>query len=304
MQTPSLLFNTAAIHETSLTDKISLARRAGFDGLEVWAHEVVPQLLSRNDLQADRERFGFTAPAAYVEPASVTRALDEQRLTIDGLVPGTDVLRRWTGNLDDELIERINGTIAVCAELGIRYLVLPTVAEQGSHNQVAANLREIGAVARAHAVRLGLEPMGQSALIPGVKDALSVLDAAGLGDTGALVLDAFHFFRAGQPLTELASVAAEQIAVVQINDAVALPRQRLLGNRHRTFPGEGIFDVVGFCEALFKLGYHGRFSVEVLNPALCLQPADVVCRRAYRTALTVLSAAGATATPSQDFDVA
>ena len=45
MQVPPIFLNTATIKNASLAEKVSLARQCGFDGLEMWVHEIAPQLI-------------------------------------------------------------------------------------------------------------------------------------------------------------------------------------------------------------------------------------------------------------------
>ena len=250
MPVPPIFLNTATIKNASLAEKVSLARQCGFDGLEMWVQEIAPQLLSEADVAVGAARYMLDEVAADVDPVALSELLDRNELAIDGVIPGSDVLQRWSGELDAGLIDSLAATMRTCATLGVRYLVLPTIADEGSLERVALNLREIGALAREHGIRLGLEPIGQTRLVNGVKDALVVLETAGLDDAAGIILDAFHFFRAGQDLSDLATLQSDRIVAVQINDAIEMPLESMFGNRHRDFPGEGIFDVTGFCEAV------------------------------------------------------
>ena len=301
---PPIVLNTGMVRRTSLAEKVVLAGRNGFSGLEMWAHEVVPHVLSADDLREGADRFEFDPSPDEVDAAALAALLAAHRLTIDGIIPGSEVLRRWSSTLDDDLITRLDTTMRACRGLGGRYLVMPTIADHGTLEQVAGNLRELGPLARQHGVRLGLEPVGQTPVVRGVREALMVLDRAGLDEDAGIILDAFHFFRAGQKLSELMALAPERIITVQINDAIERPIENLLGHRHREFPGQGRFDVAGFCATVLGQGYGGTFTVEVLNPVIWSAPADEVCRRAWRTSASVLSQALGCAPPATESDVA
>lgn len=191
--------------------------------------------------------------------------------------------------MNDGLITAFDATLQVIATLGGRYIVLPALADTGSPEQIAQNLRELAPIARNHSVRLGLEPIGHTGVVRTVRDAQAVLDAAGLGDDAGIVLDAFHLFRAGQTPADIGPLAPSRIVAVQINDALPLPFATLVGNRHRQFPGHGVFNITGFCEAVLSLGYEGAFVVEVLNPEITSRPAEEVCRDAFTTASAVVA---------------
>lgn len=297
MTLPGIFLNTITIKNAPLADKFALASRFGFSGLEMWAHEVAPQVLSEADVREGHDRYQVRAQAAREDPAVIRGQAERAGLVIDGVIPGADVLMRWSDRLDRPLLAALGATIRACAALGGRYVVMPTLGERGPLGLVAENLRDVGHLAREHGVHLGLEPMGHCRVVDGVGDALEVLDMAALGDTAGIILDAFHFFRAGQDLTALSQLGADQIVCVQINDAVAMPVDSLFGHRHRDFPGHGMFDIAGFCDAVRARGYTGPFTVEILNPSIWSQPPEQVCERAFAASAGVLAKARHTGVP-------
>lgn len=291
MPLPPIYLNTVTIKGASLADKMSLARRYGFQGLEVWAHEVAPQVLSQADLREGRERYLLKASAKHADPTAIKLMAEENGLSIDGIIPGSDLAVRWSDQLDAPMLAAFDATIQVCATLGGRYVVMPALGDRGTLNDVAINLRRVGQIAGDYGIRLGLEPMGHCRKVNGIKSALEVLDMAALGEQAGLVLDAFHFFRAGQGIAALSLVRGEQIVTVHINDALPMPIDRLYGHQHREYPGRGIFDVVGFCSAVMERGYQGPFTVEILNESYWSDPPEQVCEAAFASSVDVLSEA-------------
>ena len=71
--------------------------------------------------------------------------------------------------------------------------------------------------------------------------------------------------------------------MVHVNDALDLPLEQLVGNKHRAYPGHGIFDVVEFCTAILDTGYDGPFSTEIMNEAYWNDDPAAVCDMAYST---------------------
>lgn len=281
---PPLVLNTALLGPLPMETKYDLAVAQGFAGVEVWLHEVAPQLLGDDDADELERRFAIRLDGGPVDKEALAERGRRLGFVVDGLIPGPDVLLRWSDRLDDSLVARLTRTMEVCAMLGARYLVLPAIAATGSRRTIAASLAELAPIARGHGLRLGLEPIGQSPLMPTVADALAVLDLSRLDvDSAGIILDTFHFFRAGQTVGDLAPLCPERIAAVQINDALNLPLNTLLGSRHRDYPGRGIFDVTAFCAAVLECGWRGPFAVEVLNPELLAQPPADTCRDAFAT---------------------
>ena len=80
------------------------------------------------------------------------------------------------------------------------------------------------------------------------------------GHEGAgIILDAFHFFRGGNRLDILPHINPTSIVAVHLDNAMDLPLHELVGYRHRVYTGDGVFDVEGFCRALFHIGYRGPY---------------------------------------------
>jgi len=198
---------------------------------------------------------------------------------------------RWHDSLEPEVLGSLERTMALGAALGARYVLLPVLGAGGTLERTAEHLARLAEPARRCGIALGLEPVGHVGKCSRLDEALSVLDMAGAGDTAGLVLDAFHFFRAGQHVGDLAGCPVERLLVVHVNDALDLPLDALLGHRHRAFPGAGVFDVRGFAAALIEAGYRGAFSVEIMNEEYWTRDAQDLCREAHDTSRALLAAA-------------
>ena len=287
-----LQLNTITIKDASLAEKFSLAAACGFGGLEMWAHEAAPHLLTEADWQETRQRYQTERTDEFASRSamdSVGRLTNQHGLGVKGLIPGADVLVRWHDSLDDDMLQAIEGTLIACKELGGSYMVLPVLGEGGSVKGTAEILKRIGARATPHGIRLGLEPMGHIQKCSRVPDALEALELSGLGQSGGLVMDCFHFFRAEQDVSAISDIRGDQIVMVHVNDAMDLPIDQLFGHKHRVFPGHGIFDVVGFCRAILDTGYVGPFTTEILNPSYWNDDAERVCSTAYETTRSAVS---------------
>ena len=286
MTIPFLQLNTITIKDSALADKISLAADCGYDALEVWAHEVTPHLLTEADWEIAQGRYLVPRPAdsnSRSAMESAARLTAEHGMPIAGLIPGPDSLVRWHDSLDQDMLASMTNMVDACVALGGRYVILPVLGDGGSLQGTADNLKRIAEHAAPKGIRLGIEPMGHVRKCSRVPEALEVLELAGLGRHAGLVVDCFHFFRAGQDVSAIAAIRSDQIVMVHVNDALDLPLEQLVGNKHRAYSGHGIFDVVEFCTAILDTGYDGPFSTEIMNEAYWNDDPAAVCDMAYST---------------------
>ena len=294
MNSPALQLNTITIKDAALVDKISLAANCGYDALEMWAHEVAPHLLTEADWDIAERRYLVRRPADSASRSTMESVLPiagEHGLRVTGLIPGPDALMRWHDSLDDDILKSMFDTVDACVTLGGRYLILPVLGDGGSLQGTADNLKRIAEHAVPKGIRLGLEPMGHVQKCSRVPEALEVLELSGLGEHVGLVVDCFHYFRAGQDVSTISAIGSDQIVVVHINDALDLPIEQLVGNKHRAYPGDGIFDVVGFCEAILSTGYNGPYSTEIMNEAYWMDDPAAVCRTSFETSRAAIDQA-------------
>jgi len=121
-------------------------------------------------------------------------------------------------------------------------------------------------------------------------EAVRLCDDVGWERCGLLV-DAWHIFRGGESLADLAALDGGRIALVHVDDGAAEPLRDTTyeGRFHRLLPGTGAFDLDGFFDALDAAGYDGPVSVEVLSDELrALPPAEAAAllRRSLRCLTT------------------
>lgn len=151
--------------------------------------------------------------------------------------------------------------------------ILPSTDLKPAHFMVLATrrLRTIAEVLEAYNIRLALEYVGphhlrtawKNPFIWTMQETLDWIDTIQRTNVG-LLLDSIHWYTSGQSVEEIETLRPEQIVHVHINDAPQVPLEDVLDN-NRLYPGEGVIDLVGFTNALHKIGYNGAISQEVLT---------------------------------------
>ena len=145
---------------------------------------------------------------------------------------------------------------------------------------------------RAAELVVALEFMPYSG-VPDLTAAWRVVSDAGRRN-GALIVDVWHWARAGVARSALDAVPADRIVSFQLCDVLAEPmappRAESLG--HRLPPGHGHGDAVGVTRALRDHGVHPTVvTVEVISHELVAAGVELAARESAAAARDVLSRA-------------
>lgn len=255
------------LDSTSVADTLRIAREAGWDGVE----------LRREDFQA-----------ALADAGSVGAVLDLIRA---GGVPlaclGVEL--GWMFARGDErrrLLSVFREQCERAAAVGCAMVMSPADREEGGVRQAADSIREVGDIAARYGVRLGIEPMsqfGRFRRLGHVREALALADHPHCG----LLLDTYHFQRAGDTVRDLEDVRLEELAYVQYSDVpsgILEPGKAL----NRLPPGQGIVPFKEIFAILAAKGYDGYASYEAPNPAAWARAPEEVAREALAATRAVL----------------
>lgn len=114
-----------------------------------------------------------------------------------------------------------------------------------------------------------------------------LIDHVGTERAGIL-FDTWHHFRGPDTITELDAASVDLIAYVQFDDARPMIGDDLVAEtiHRRTFPGEGEFDLVDYCDRIKAKGWDGVVSVEILDEGWrdgSAGPLHEFARRAYES---------------------
>jgi sugar phosphate isomerase/epimerase len=82
-----------------------------------------------------------------------------------------------------------------------------------------------------------------------------------------ILFDTWHHFRGPDTDADLDAASADLIAYIQFDDARPMISDDLVAEtiHRRTFPGDGEFDLVGYCDRIKAKGWDGVVSVEILD---------------------------------------
>jgi sugar phosphate isomerase/epimerase len=206
-----------------------------------------------------------------------------------------------------EALKPLADDAAFTAAVGCRRMmvVLPasTATPKAEMRKLAVDrLAAIADVLQRADLRLGIEFLGplyfrsgRAGGPPAEPFVWNMPDALHLAkDTGAnvgVILDAWHWHHSGSTVADIAAAGAARIVHVHVSDAKAMPPEDVRDNM-RLMPGEGIIDLVGFFQALKKVGYADGVSPEPLGRVPDTMSAEDGAKLALDTTLAVMRRAG------------
>ncbi len=105
------------------------------------------------------------------------------------------------------------------------------------------------------------------------------------------VLDAWHWHHSGGTVADILATDPQRIVQVHVSDANKEAPEDVRDNQ-RLMPGEGIIDLVGFFQALQKIGYEGGVSPEPLGRIPKDMSAEDAAKLGLDTTTAVMKKAG------------
>lgn len=111
------------------------------------------------------------------------------------------------------------------------------------------------------------------------------------GPNVGLLLDSWHWRHAGATTSDIVAAGRESIVHVQAADSPDLPPEKIIDGE-RLMPGEGVANLIGFFQALKKIGYNDGVSPEVFGRGLKEMPPEDGARLGLETTTRVMRQAG------------
>jgi len=197
---------------------------------------------------------------------------------------------------------------AFCSAVGCHrmMLVLSPAMPRPKEEQrklVVERLAAISEVLQKSNIRLGLEFLGPLYMRTGTgRDGAprypfiwTLPETVALGkeagpNVGA-ILDVWHWYHSGGTVPDILATDKSRIVHLHLSDARERPPEEVLDNQ-RLMPGEGIVNLVGFLQALKKIGYQDGVSPEPLGRIPKDMAAEEAARLGLETTQAVLKKAG------------
>ena len=230
----------------SLADKLAAAAEAGYDGVEIFENDLTYFDGSPEDVRALAASLGLQIIA--LQPFRDFEGLPEP---LRGRA--FDRARRKF-----ELMNRLGTSLLlVCSSISP-----DAIDDMG---RVAADLHELGDLARGHGITVGFEALCWGRHIYDYRQAWEAVRRADHPHVG-LILDTFHALARKCPVEPIAEIPPERIVLVQTADAPAIEMDLLFLSRHyRSFPGQGDLPVTAMMRQLVDIGYRGPISHEIFS---------------------------------------
>jgi 4-hydroxyphenylpyruvate dioxygenase len=149
----------------------------------------------------------------------------------------------------------------------------------------AAQLHELATRAATRNLRVGFEALAWGRATHLYRQAWDIVRRVDHPHLG-LILDSFHTLSLNDDPSGIADIPGEKIFFLQMADAPLLSMDVLQWARHhRSFPGQGQFDMAGFLEQVLLAGYTGPLSLEIFNDVFRETPNRRIAVDAMRSLL-------------------
>ncbi|MGW5971286.1 bifunctional sugar phosphate isomerase/epimerase/4-hydroxyphenylpyruvate dioxygenase family protein [Streptomyces sp. NPDC055186] len=263
----------------TLTEKLTAAARAGFDGVEIFENDLLASPLTPREIRA--------------------RCLD-LGLGIDLYQPLRDI-EAVPAEVFARNLCRARHKFELMGELGAdTVLVCSSVDPEAIDDDAlaTAQLSELADLAQDFGIRVAYEALAWGRHVSTYDRAWRIVEAAGHPALGTC-LDSFHILSRGSDPKGIEDIPGEKIFFLQLADA-PLPAMDVLqwSRHHRCFPGQGGFDVAGLVRHVLRTGYDGPLSLEVFNDVFRQAEAAPTAVDARRSLLVLQEEVGTARPPA------
>lgn len=256
--------------QCSFEERVSAAKAAGFEGIGLRAETYVDALnegLFDSDILAILEKY------------------DMKVTEVEYIVQWAEAHRSYEEKYKEQLC------FHMCELFGVNHINCGLM-ENYSVEWTAQKLKEL--CGRAGKYTIGVEPMPYSGL-PGIRKAWEVVKGSGC-DNAKLILDSWHWIRAGQSYDPelMADIPADKIVAIQLNDvqarAYAASILRDESMHDRALPGKGYGNSAGFVEMIKAKGISPAVvGVEVISDEILATGVDEAAKANFSAVSELLA---------------
>ncbi|GGL79397.1 4-hydroxyphenylpyruvate dioxygenase [Streptomyces fumigatiscleroticus] len=263
----------------SLTEKLTAASRAGFDGVEIFENDLLASPLAPEEIRGRCADLGLSIE--LYQPMRDIEAVPEEEFARG--------LRRARHKF--ALMRRLGAdTVLVCSS------VSPQAVDDDA--LAAEQLARLADAAREYGIRVAYEALAWGRHVSTYDHAWRIVKAAGHPALGTC-LDSFHILSRGSDPKGIEDIPGEKIFFLQLADAPLLAMDVLQWSRHyRCFPGQGGFDLAGLLRHVLRTGYDGPLSLEVFNDVFRQAEAGPTAVDARRSLTVLQETVGAARPPA------
>lgn len=263
----------------SLTEKLTAAARAGFDGVEIFENDLLASPLLPEEIRARTADLGLSID--LYQPMRDIEAVPQEEFARN--------LRRARHKF--ELMGRLGAdTVLVCSS------VSPLAVDDDA--LAAGQLRQLADLAQEFGIRVAYEALAWGRHVSTYDHAWRIVEAADHPSLGTC-LDSFHILARGSDPKGIEDIPGEKIFFLQLADAPLMAMDVLQWSRHyRCFPGQGGFDIAGLLGHVVRAGYQGPLSLEVFNDVFRQAEAGPTAVDARRSLLVLQEETGLASPPA------
>lgn len=200
-------------------------------------------------------------------------------IDVVGVCP-SDELLDWHHFWDASTQVRLAHELDRAASLGAAYFVLPFMRPNGDRRSVEYGLEQAVPLARARGLKLAVEPIGHFDVLRRAEELAPVLRTQD-ASVVSLLLDSFHFFRAGHGVDDLELYDDLPVAGIQLSNINHRADHDAVGYRDRAFPLDGRWPVLDFATAAMKRFPSAPLIAEVIGDVASATPTDLGAARAH-----------------------
>ena len=244
---------TVSLPGASLAGKLTVAARAGYDGVEICDSDLTAGCASRAEVLLRAGEMRLLAASLGL------RIVLYQPFRDFEAVPD-EVLK--------DNLSRAGRAFALMGDLGAdTMLVCSSVspAAVDDDERAAGQLHRLAELACAYGVSVAYEALSWGRWVRDYRHAWRLVAAADHPALG-ICLDSFHLFALGDDPSGIRDIPGGKILVVQLADAPVMALDPLTWSRHhRAFPGQGAFDLARFAAAVRTTGTTCPWSLEIFN---------------------------------------
>jgi sugar phosphate isomerase/epimerase len=252
--------NTSTIRgqDLDLVEEIEVTAEAGYDGIEPWTSKIHKYAESGGSLRDVRKRCADLGLQVCSGIGFANWVVDDDQRRAEGV----EQLKR-----DMDALAQIGGTHIAAPPAGANRpgttLDLDRAADR--YRAILEIGREIGVIPQ-------LEVWGPSANLSRGSQAMYVAARADHPDA-CLLLDAYHMYKGGTPVSIMKLIGREALHCYHMNDYPADPPRESIRDSQRIWPGDGIAPLTEILTHMANNHCQVMLSLELFNPEYWKLPA-------------------------------